>query len=377
MRIKQGNRDASGNWNHKSEAVSLKSPLVVIFSNRFILEQEAVFSEMRALFPDGHLVFGSTSGEITGTSVLNNGLSYTAIEFEKASFEIVTHSILKEDKNSFKTGKHLAEKLDQKLLKHVFVLSEGSNVNGSELIKGLASVLPEEVTITGGLCGDDARFERTLAGYNEPAKEGEVIAIGLYGASLEISYANYGGWFSFGPERLITRSEGNVLYELDHKPALDLYKNYLGEKASELPQASLFYPLSVQFKDKKRPLVRTILNIDEATNAMVLAGDAPEGAKVKLMMATVDGIVDGALEAAKRAVEHREHLCQLAILVSCVGRKLVMDQRVEEEVEEVCEVLGNQAVISGFYSYGELAPFADDRICELHNQTMTLTLISE
>ena len=343
----------------------------------FLLEDDSIFTQLRAQFPDGHLVLGSTAGEITGTNVLSDGLAYTAIEFEKSAFEIVSASILEHNKESFATGKVLAERINKNGLKHVFVLSEGSFVNGSELINGLSSVLDADIAITGGLCGDDARFEKTLCGYNRPAKEGEVVLIGLYGDSLEISFANYGGWFSFGPERLITKSSGNVLYELDHRPALDLYKKYLGDKASELPQAALLYPLSVQFEHKKNPLVRTILNIDEDTNAMVLAGDAPEGSRVNLMMATVDGIVDGASEAAKRAVEHRNSPPELAILVSCVGRKLVMHQRVEEEIEEVCEVLGKNTTLTGFYSYGELAPFADDRICELHNQTMTLTLISE
>ncbi|RXG30613.1 FIST signal transduction protein [Leeuwenhoekiella palythoae] len=377
MKIQQGTRDASGKWQHTDVASSLKAPLVLVFSNRFLLEDESIFTQLRAQFPDGHLVLGSTAGEITGTNVLSDGLAYTAIEFEKSAFEIVSASILEQNKESFATGKVLAERINKNGLKHVFVLSEGSFVNGSELINGLSSVLDTDIAITGGLCGDDARFEKTLCGYNQPAKEGEVVLIGLYGDSLEISFANYGGWFSFGPERLITKSSGNVLYELDHRPALDLYKKYLGDKASELPQAALLYPLSVQFEHKKNPLVRTILNIDEDTNAMVLAGDAPEGSRVNLMMATVDGIVDGASEAAKRAVEHRNSPPELAILVSCVGRKLVMHQRVEEELEEVCEVLGKNTTLTGFYSYGELAPFADDRICELHNQTMTLTLISE
>ncbi|MDP5043884.1 MAG: FIST C-terminal domain-containing protein [Leeuwenhoekiella sp.] len=377
MHIKQGSLDSEGNWSHLNSDVLLKNPLVLIFANRYVLEDEAIFNIMRDLFPDGHLIFGSTAGEILGSQVNDGGLAYTAIEFEKSSFNILSENILNHSKDAVAAGKALGLKVNKEGLKHIFVISEGSFVNGSELIKGIESVLPDEVAITGGLCGDDARFNRTLAGYNKPAAEGEIIGIALYGQSLEISFANYGGWFPFGPERIITKSKGNVLYELDHKPALDLYKSYLGDKAAELPTSSLFYPLSVQSQLKERPLVRTILTIDEAENTMILAGDVPEGSKVKLMMATVDGIIDGACEAAKEATKNRKTDAQLAILVSCVGRKLVMHQRVEEEVEEVIEVIGKQAVVSGFYSYGEMAPFSDNNQCELHNQTMTLTLISE
>ena len=104
----------------------------------------------------------------------------------------------------------------------------------------------EALVLSGGLCGDDDRFEVTLASYNESPKEGEVVAIGFYGESLEISCANFGGWTPFGPERLITKSRKNILFELDGKPALDLYKRYLGDKASELPKSALLYPLSVK-----------------------------------------------------------------------------------------------------------------------------------
>ena len=203
------------------------------------------------------------------------------------------------------------------------------------------------------------------------------MAIGFYGDSLEVSYANYGGWTAFGPERTITKSTDNVLYEIDGQPALDLYKTYLGEKAKELPQAALLYPLTVQQHEDAEPLVRTILNIDEEANSMILAGDVPVGSKVQLMMSTMDDIAEGASNAAEFAMQHRQTEPELAILVSCVGRKLVLAQRTEEEIEEVMDVIGGSAKITGFYSYGEMAPFAGKNECQLHNQTMTLTLMSE
>ena len=262
-------------------------------------------------------------------------------------------------------------------LKHLFVLSEGSFVNGSSLIAGLESNLLSGLSITGGMCGDDARFEKTLASYQEDPKEGEVVLIGFYGSTLEISYASYGGWIPFGPERVITKAEGNILYEIDGQPALDLYKKYLGDKSIELPQASLLYPLNVTPHGKKEPVVRTILNIDNDAQSMILAGDAPVNSRVQLMMASVDGIAQGAFSAAKYGIKNRTTAPELALLVSCIGRKLVMNQRVEEEIEHVREVIGLKVPIAGFYSYGEMAPFNGETACELHNQTMTLTLISE
>ncbi|WP_025741589.1 FIST signal transduction protein [Aquimarina pacifica] len=377
MRFQQFEKKKNKNWTAlQANHLTLKKPLVLVFGNRYALENTNVYEEVKELFPDGEIIFGSTAGEIIGAQVLDDSLTLTAIEFEKSTYTVFRENSFDNNKDAIQLGKALIRKVPKEGLKHIFIISEGSFINGSALIEGLET-MTSNVAITGGLCGDDARFEKTISGYNENPKEGEVILIAFYGASLEISYAQYGGWTPFGPERIITKSDQNILYELDNQPALDLYKKYLGDKAAELPKSALLYPLSVKTKNKKESIVRTILTIDEESNAMILAGDVPEGSIVQLMMANIDHIVDGALHAAEIGMKNRIHKPELALLISCIGRKLVLDQRVEEEIEEVIEAIGSQATVSGFYSYGELAPFAGNQSCELHNQTMTLTLFSE
>lgn len=364
-------------WEYITDEIILKKPLVLVFGNKYLLQDKNIYNEVSALFPDGHIIFGSTSGDITKYSVENGGLVITAIEFEKTRYEIKTSNVLNSGLNSFKTGKDLLSSFDKKELKYLFVVSEGSFINGSDLTKGMNFAMEDNILITGGLCGDDARFESTLAAYNGTPKEGEIVAIGFYGADLEVSFSIYGGWTPFGPERIVTKSEGNILYELDNMPALDLYKKYLGEKSKDLPSAALLYPLNVKTTNEKQSIVRTILNINEEDNAMILAGNIPENAKVQLMMTNVDNIANASERAAIQAKEMRSKKAELAILISCIGRKLVLDQRVEEEVEEVVEVVDPETTICGFYSYGEIAPFHGETSCQLHNQTMTITLISE
>ncbi|WP_298147710.1 FIST N-terminal domain-containing protein [Flavobacterium sp.] len=377
MKIVQGSKIGNQPWVFITENQRLNNPLVLIFANRYALENEEVLADIRTQFPYEHLVFGSTCGEIIGKEVTDNSIAVTAIEFEKSSFKIVTANVLDFNKKAKNLGKELFDKIPKSDLKHFFVLSEGSFVNGSSLIEGIENKLYPNLSITGGLCGDDDRFEKTLASYKDNPKEGEVVLIGFYGNSLEISFASFGGWLPFGPERKVTRAKSNILFEIDDQPALDLYKKYLGEKASKLPQASLLYPLNVTPEGTTEPVVRTILKINENNNSMILAGDVPVNSRVQLMMAAVDGIVAGAERAAELAMKNRKTEPQLAILVSCIGRKLVLNQRVEEEIEQVQEILGNHTAICGFYSYGEIAPFNDTANCQLHNQTMTLTLISE
>ena len=378
MKTLQLTRKKNQDWTYLSEKVDLKKPLVLVFGNRYLLEDKNLYKEIRDLFPDGELVFGSTSGDIALDTVNEESITITAIEFEKSTFVIKTSNILDANQDSFETGKTLVSQLPQEDLKFVFVVSEGSFTNGSELTRGMDSVRNDDTIITGGLCGDDDRFESTLASYNENPKKGEVVAIGLYGDTLEISFSIKGGWTPFGPERIVTKSDGNILHELDNKPALDLYKTYLGEeKSKQLPSAALMYPLNVQVEQEKHSFVRTVLNIDEDTNTMTLAGDIPQNSKVQLMMTNVDHIANSTEIAAREAINSRKKAPELAILMSCIGRKLVLDQRVEEEVEEIVEVIGDEVTVAGFYSYGEIAPFYGLMSCQLHNQTMTITLISE
>jgi hypothetical protein len=377
MKIIQASKTGNQNWNYVHEKTILKNPLVLVFGNRFLLDNEEVVKNIREEFPYEHIVFGSTAGEILCCNVFEGSISVTVLEFERSSFVVKSENILDHNNNAKALGEILYDKIPKTNLRHLFVLSEGSFVNGSSLLDGLENKIDSSVSITGGMCGDDERFEKTLASYKENPKEGEVILIGFYGETLEMSFACFCGWVPFGPERVITKSEANILYEIDGQPALDLYKRYLGDKAKELPQASLLYPLSVTPEGKIEPFVRTILNINDEEQSMTLAGDVPLGSRVQLMMASVDGIADGSHSAAEFAMRSRKNAPEIAILVSCIGRKLVMNQRVEEEVEQVRECIGERIPMAGFYSYGEMAPFNGSTSCELHNQTMTLTLISE
>lgn len=174
-----------------------------------------------------------------------------------------------------------------------------------------------------------------------------------------------GGWDSFGIERLVSKSDNNVLFELDGKPALSLYKSFLGSEADNLPASGLLFPLSMRTEANKTPLVRTILAVNEEDQSLTFAGDIPEGSYVRLMKANMDRLIDGAQEAAQSIKQENP---EFALCISCVGRKLVLKQIVEEEVEVCLDELGSNCTISGFYSYGEIAPFKDGAECELHNQ---------
>jgi hypothetical protein len=354
---------------------SERAQLALVFGSREVLRSPELWAEIRAACPAARIVAASTAGEIAGQHVSDDSVVVTSVELEHGHLAVAS-AAAGPGIDSRAIGGALAAQLPAEGLVHVLVISEGVTVNGSALVTGLVSGLPPGVAVTGGLSGDGPRFQHTSVCLDRPEPTQQVVAIGLYGSRLHVGYGSRGGWEPFGVERTITRSAGNVLYELDGEPALDLYKRYLDTQAAGLPATGLLFPLTVRAGDGE-PVVRTILAVDEAERSLTFAGDVPTGYRARLMRASLERLVDGASDAAQVSVAGAPGPTSLAILVSCVGRKLVLQQRVEEEIEEVAAVLGPQAVLAGFYSYGEIAPFSASSPCALHNQTMTITTLSE
>ncbi|OHC67811.1 MAG: hypothetical protein A3H93_16495 [Rhodocyclales bacterium RIFCSPLOWO2_02_FULL_63_24] len=375
MRISQELIDPSGHWQLHGAPVE-DAGLVLFFGGRALLDDPAIFRQIRQRHPAAILMGCSTAGEICGTQVTDDTVVATAVHFEHTRLQLARTAV-SDAGDSRNAGRRLAESLDADGLAHVFVLSDGLHVNGTELVAGLRAGLPAGVVSTGGLSADGARFGRTLVSADGPPTEGCIAALGMYGERLRVGFGSLGGWDPFGPERLITRSSGNVLYELDGESALALYKRYLGEHAAGLPAAGLLFPLTLRSAEHDQPVVRTILGVNETEQSLTFAGDMPEGAYARLMKANFERLIDGAIGAAKISQSLSGAPPQLAILISCVGRKLVLKQRIEEEVEGVRDVLGKDAVLAGFYSYGEISPHTPSAKCELHNQTMTITTLSE
>jgi hypothetical protein len=355
----------------------LKCQLVFGFGNKELLLNKNMYLQLRKTFPVANIALCSTAGEIFNYEVLDDSLSIMAIEFNNTSIHSASVNISSYD-SSYDAGADLISKIDQIDLKYIFILSDGGKVNGSELVRGIESVVQHKIPVTGGLAGDGIRFLSTLVGLNEQPESGNIVAIGFYGNSIKISHGSMGGWEMFGPEKTITRSVSNELFEINNVNALDLYKQYLGKYAEELPGSALLFPLSIKLPGVNDPIVRTILSVNNESKSMIFAGDLPEGAKVRFMKANFDKLIDAASDAAQKSlVQFKAEPPKLSILISCVGRKLILGDRVDEEVEAVKNVFGETTVVSGFYSYGEISPLNINTKCELHNQTMTITSFDE
>ena len=356
--------------------------LVLYFGSRQTLEGEAPYAALRTRFPHANILGCSTGGQMTDGDVSDRVMPALALDFVDTPLRLA-RAVVGDPAGSHAAGAAIGAELAAVDLAGVFVLSDGLHVNGSALVEGIVSAIGRDVPISGGLAGDGDAFAETLVGCNEPPASRVVAAVGFYGTSIQLGHGSAGGWDVFGPKRRITKAHGNVLLEVDRKPALDLYKLYLGpEESQKLPGSALLFPMRIS--DPHRPtesVVRTVLSVDAEAGSMTFAGDMPEGWIAQLMRGSFSRLCAGAAEATHDAAQHLppgpRNGDSAAILVSCIGRRLLMGQRIDEEIEAATSELPAHCQPIGFYSYGEIAPHDGSGEAKLHNQTMTVTLLSE
>ncbi len=351
--------------------------LILGFGSKNLIADEKLYQTLAAKFPVSEIVLCSTAGEIFGKSVSENTVSITVIQFEKTKIKSTSVS-LKSFENSFDAGRALIEQFNPENLAYILVLSDGLIVNGSQLVKGMEAGNTGNVPITGGLAGDGTSFNFTLVGLNGHPEIGKVVAIGFYGQDLQVNHSSNGGWDVFGPERTVTKSSGTKVFEIDNRSAIDLYKIYLGPYIDDRTNSTLLFPFSVKLPGSPTPMARSILEINYKDDCMVFTGDVPVGSTVRFMKASFDKLIDAAANAAQLILDNSSGMPpKLAILISCVGRKVVLEKQIEDEVDAVSEVFGVDTALLGFYSYGEISPNIINNTCEMYNQTMTITTLNE
>ena len=352
--------------------------IVFFLGDKMLLKEIAESDFILESFCNAERVYVSTAGEICGIQVLDGLVVATAIYFSETTIT-ATSTNIKQHSDSESLGSYLLEKFQHPDYKAVMILSDGTFINGSDLVAGCNRANSLNIPIMGGLAGDGIDFNFTLTGLNQVPEQGNVLAIGFRGKNLQINQFTFGGWDEFGPERLVTKADKNILYELDNKNALELYKDYLGKYSNELPASALLFPLSVKTNTDQPAVVRTILTIDNISGTMTFAGNIPVGSTVRLMKANFDALTFGAgkLDEVEIPVSLRQNSPQFCFIVSCIGRKIILKQRIEEEVEAVRELIGNEACLTGFYSYGEISVNGISENCELYNQTITVSTFFE
>jgi hypothetical protein len=365
-------------WHKPLPDVDSSQTLVLIFSPPDSKHHQTAIEQLHALYPQSVIAGCSTVAGIFNEHLLENALVVGVICFKTTRLAF-SSAELPHVEDSFKIGKQIATDLNAPDLKGIFILTDGLNTNGNELIRGIASVINEtNVTVVGGLASDNMQFVSTWILHQGQAVSQRASGVGFYGKDLVFTSYARDGFKPFGPERMITRSAGNTLYEIDGHPALQIYKEYLGEHADNLPATALHFPLAIWNQTKDHYVVRTVISVDEANNSLGFVADIPQGYRTQLMYGSFDNLLEGA-EIASRSLANRlpPQTPVFALTISCSGRKLVMGDDADQELEATLENLPAGSQQLGFYSYGELAPTALGGQCCLHNETMTLTVMYE
>jgi hypothetical protein len=351
--------------------------LLMVFGERNLLTLPDILPQLSVLFPDAKIVSASTAGEVYNSKLHEETVICIAIHFEKTTFELATGNI-RDFSNSFELGNFTTNQLAKENLRYIMVLSDGNVINGDDLIAGINSSVDNNVEITGFMAGDGDRFEKTLTGVATTLDTGNVTLLGLYGNQIHVTSGIKGGWSMFGPERTVTKSNKNEVFEIDGESALDLYKRYLGKFAEELPSSALFFPIALIGTEEEEPIVRTILRVNEEKKSMIFAGNITEGAVIRLMRTNTDQVISMAGEAANHATKKENNQAALALIFNCIGRKLILASRANDELNSIRKCLPPTTTTAGLYSYGEFSKLGhSQRKCALHNQTVVVTLITE
>lgn len=375
MKIKQY-YFASGKWNSIDQNNIPDANLILIFGSRpDLLESADYLEQLKELFPKAQIVSCSTSGNIMRDRLTDNSITASVIEMETTPVKTYEYDI--KGLNAYILGAKIAASIQQEGLNSLLVLLDAGTINGGYLMDGFNSVYEGKVPIFGGFAGDDVRFEKQVVGLNTMPASNKVVIVAFYGPHLKISHGSKGGWEVFGPERIVTKSEAQKVYEIDGKKVLSLYKEYLGDKAKELPGSALLFPICIKDKETGELVVRGIQRLNEEDQSINFFSNVPVGSIVQLMRASFDKLIDGAGESASESLREGMINPDFALLISCVGRRLVLGPKTEDEIYETIKILGQEAKIAGFYSYGELSPTVGDKSCKLHNQTMTITTFKE
>jgi hypothetical protein len=360
-----------------------KNPdLLLLFGASDEISISPCLKKCETTFPDTLVVGCSTGTSIKGKVANDIGINGIALGFDNTK---IRHSIkiANTSQDSFEVGVQLAFDLRADDLVAVFLMCDGLLINGSDIIEGMTSILGPKIPISGGLAGDGERFETTRVFKGGDIISNGAIAIGFYSNDLKVSHASFGGWYEFGPEWTITKSNGNIVEEIEYMPAIELYDDYVGTEKMALQASALLYPLKVWPPNApEQGVVRAIMKVNRETGALTFAGDVPNGWSARLMHGNQRGLIDGATQAAEHAIaslklDDENLKPDVCLIVSCVARRILLGSRTKNEIEAVSEIIGANTPMAGFYSYGEISPQNDSTSIGLHNQTMTLTLMSE
>lgn len=347
------------------------SSLAIAFGN-----DKKLYSALKEELEGLSIVGASVTGLIAGTKESEEGLSVVFYEFGKSRVKTCFVEFEKWGDGE-EVGKKIFEQLKAPDLKGILVLSEGLKLNCSEMVEEIAKAKEPHVSLAGGLAGDVFTYDDIFV-FNdkEGISDSAVVAVGFYGDHFHMDVVAHSGITPMGVEREVTKVEDYTIYELDGKPAVEVYKEYFGTDDLESISKDLVkFPFSITNNYIEEGVVRTPLRFSEDKKGIQFTGSIPLGSRVRLMQSASSKFIDGVYDLVDSAPESFNGNDKSLLAISCACRKAVLGGIVDQEAEIICEEFNKEGIV-GFYSFGEIASDKHDQSF-LYNQTLTLVSIYE
>ena len=366
-----------------------KSPEVLIVFGSARFDHSLLLAGILFVTGDIPMVGGSTAGEISTSGFSTESVVIMALSSDTLDFVTGIGQGMSQDQKACGAAliHDISHKISMKDALSLLVFPDGMGGDGIKVIEGLHSVTGAGFEIVGGCLGDGENFATTYQYYDGKVYTDAIPGLLVCGkGSFTTGVGVRSGFESIGNRFWCTESEGNVVKKFDDEAALDLYREFLGEERSQrLPGVCLEYPFGlidekVSIGGKEYFQLRCGLAVDHEKKTITLAASIPKGGSITLTTASRGDIVNGAEMAAEQAKESLEGATPQAILMfSCVGRKLVLGRRTQEEVAAAKKVLGDDVPLIGFYTYGEIGPIDKMEtglsVTKFHNETVVLWVL--
>jgi hypothetical protein len=378
----------------KINTYSAKIDLAIVFSS-IDLSCASLLKTISAHLEKGTPIIGCTGAAIiSNQGIFKHGLAVMLLSLPQgAYFNTACVKDIKA-KTSLSAGRELGEKLlygfkDMRRDLSI-IFSDGLMQEGSNLIYGLQERLGKSFPLVGASASDNLRFLKTYLYFNQEVFSNAACGI-LWGGKLNFGLGIKHGWKPLGKPRHITKSSGNIVYEIDDTIAAKIYEEYLAcdltKLRKELKYISIFYPIGIYLAGEEEYLLRNILSIGD-DGSLTFQGDVPQDSLIRLMIGTKESCLAAtqqAVDEAKKGLsvqvmglkKGREK--NFALVFDSISRYILLRKDADKELRIIKEGLGKDTPIIGIYTYGEQAPLraiSYQGRAYFHNQTITILAIA-
>jgi hypothetical protein len=327
----------------------------------------------------GIQIFGSTtSGEFISPKISEGGIAIMLLDMKPEDFKIIFFET--GNNSAFEAAKQLGAEGKKIFTNSAFIIASGwLHTDGEQIVKGIEEGYASEVTLFGGMAGDDLALREPFVFTCGKQSTTGIVALIINKDKIDVNGIATCGWKPIGITKTITKSSGNIVHSIDDKPALDLVIKYLGlnldDKASDNMVVNLgaYYPLQLQ-RENAPPVMRTTMLGNKEDRSLICAGTVPQGSKVRFSLPPDFDVIDTVVKDCTDMKNEEQGEADAMIIFSCISRYLSFGMMTGEEIERVQQVWNVPFV--GFFSYGE---FGKSKLGkhEFHNNTCCVVVLKE